>query len=191
MDSPVLSSTRWRPSPGGTGRRRRRQMLTAPGERRIVGGRRGRGASSRTGRAGTLRLGAAGDGRGVAGSGRSRWRDPSTAAGPASPAAPAGRPGSDRFRGQPQCHIAASNEGLVIGWPVRNAVLRLLGGMNLRLHPCSVAPAEGPAEVRATPPHPRERSSCNNASHVCRVPTVFRGGPLTFPNDGQTRAVEH
>ena len=21
--------------------------------------------------------------------------------------------------------------------------------------------------------------------------TVFRGGPLTFPNDGQTRAVEH
>ena len=25
MDSPVLSSTRWRPSPGGTGRRRRRK----------------------------------------------------------------------------------------------------------------------------------------------------------------------
>ena len=30
---------------------------------------------------------------------------------PASPAAPAGRPGSDRFRGQPHRHIAASNEG--------------------------------------------------------------------------------
>ena len=38
MDSPVLSSTRWRPSPGGTSRRRAPQMLTAPGERRIVGG---------------------------------------------------------------------------------------------------------------------------------------------------------
>ena len=49
-------------------------------------GRRGRGASSRTGRAGTLRPGAAGDGRGAAGSERSRWRDPSTAA-----AHPAGR----------------------------------------------------------------------------------------------------
>ena len=42
----------------------------------------------RTGRAGTLRPGAAGDGRGVAGSGRSRWRDPSSAAGH-----PAGRSG--------------------------------------------------------------------------------------------------
>ena len=30
---------------------------------------------------------------------------------PPPPAAPAGRPGSDRFRGQPQCHIATSNEG--------------------------------------------------------------------------------
>ena len=42
---------------------------------------------------------------------------------PAPPAAPAGRPGSDRLRGQPQRHIAASNEGLIVGWPVRNAVL--------------------------------------------------------------------
>ena len=45
--------------------------------------------------------------------------------------------------GQPHRHIAASNEGLVIGRPVRNAVLRLVRGMDLRLHPCSVAPAEG------------------------------------------------
>ena len=61
-------------------------------------GRRGRGASSRTGRAGTLRLGAAGDGRGAAGSGRSRWRDPSTAA-----AHPAGRSGGlSRQRSPPR-----------------------------------------------------------------------------------------
>ena len=53
---------------------------------------------------------------------------------PTPPAAPAGRPGSDRFRGQPHRHIAASNEGLVIGRPVRNAVLRLIRGMDLRLH---------------------------------------------------------
>ena len=42
---------------------------------------------------------------------------------PTPPAAPAGRPGSDRVRGQPHRHIAASNEGLVVGRPVRSAVL--------------------------------------------------------------------
>ena len=76
--------------------------------------------------------------------------------------APAGRLGSDRFRGQPHRHIAASNEGLIVGRPVRNAVLRLIPGMNLRLHPCSVAPAEGPEKCgprRLT----RSGSSCNNA----------------------------
>ena len=63
---------------------------TADGAGRALSrrGRRGRGASSRPGRAGPLRPGAAGDGRGAAGSGRSRWRDPSTAA-----ARPTGRSG--------------------------------------------------------------------------------------------------
>ena len=55
---------------------------------------RGRGASSRTGRAGILRPGAAGDGRGVAGSGRSRWRDPSSACPPAGRSGRASRPRS-------------------------------------------------------------------------------------------------
>ena len=71
---------------------------------------------------------------------------------PTPPGAPAGRPGSNRFRGQPQCHIATSNEGLVVGWPVRNAVLRLIRGMNLRLHPCSVAPAETRRAGQTAPP---------------------------------------
>ena len=118
----------------------------------------GRGASSRTGRAGTLRPDAAGDGRGAAGSGRSRWRDPSTTP----PAAPAGRPGSDRLRGQPHRHIAASNEGPVIGRPVHNAVLRLVSGMDLRLHPSSVTPAEGPEKCGPRRPT-RNGYSCNNA----------------------------
>ena len=61
---------------------------------------------------------------------------------PAPLAAPAGRPGSDRVRGQPHRHIAASNEGPVVGRPIRNAVLRLIRGMDLRLHPRSVASAE-------------------------------------------------
>ena len=34
---------------------------------------------------------------------------------PTPPAAPAGRPGSDRFRGHPHRHIAAANEGPVVG----------------------------------------------------------------------------
>ena len=36
MDSPVLSSTRWRLSPGRDQSQTTLQMLTAPGERRIV-----------------------------------------------------------------------------------------------------------------------------------------------------------
>ena len=52
---------------------------------------------------------------------------------PTPPAAPAGRPGSGRLRGQPHRHIAAANEGPVVGRPIRNTVLRLIRGMNLRL----------------------------------------------------------
>ena len=45
---------------------------------------------------------------------------------------------------------------------VRNATLRLIRGMDLRLHPCSVAPAESPRSAghAAT----RSGSSCNNAA---------------------------
>ena len=71
---------------------------------------------------------------------------------PAAVAAPAGRPGSDRFRGQPHHHIAAANEGLVVGRPIRHAVLRLLRGMNLRLHPCRVTPAETRRAGQTAPP---------------------------------------
>ncbi len=71
---------------------------------------------------------------------------------PTPPAAPPGRPGSDRFRGQPHRHIAAANEGLVIGRPVRHAVLRLIRGMDFRLHPGSVAPAEGHEKCRPRRP---------------------------------------
>ena len=77
-------------------------------------------------------------------------------------AAPAGRPGSDRFRGHPHRHIAAVNEGPIAGRPIRNAVLRLIRGMNLRLHPCSVAPAETRRAGQTAPP--AEGLSCNNAT---------------------------
>ena len=42
---------------------------------------------------------------------------------PTPPAAPAGRPGSDRFRGHPHRHIAAANEGPVVGRPVGGELL--------------------------------------------------------------------
>ena len=45
----------------------------------------------------------------------------------------------------------ASNEGLIVGRPVRNAVLRLIRGMDLRLHPCRVAPAEGHEKCGPSP----------------------------------------
>ena len=81
---------------------------------------------------------------------------------PTPPAAPAGRPGSDRFRGQPHRHIATSNEGPVVGRPVRHAIFRLVCGMDLRLHPCSVAPAAGHEKCGPNRPTPAG-SSCNNA----------------------------
>ena len=99
---------------------------------------------------------------------------------PASPAAPAGCPGSDRFRGQPHRHIAASNESLIVGRPVRNAVLRLIRGMNLRLHPCSVAPAEGPEKCGPRRPT-RAGPSCNNA------PSRRYGRRVTGSIDGPPR----
>ena len=84
---------------------------------------------------------------------------------PAPPAAPAGCPGRDRVRGHPHRHLAASNKGLIVGRPVRNAVVRLIRGMDLRLHPCSVAPAE--RHEKGGPRRPTRRgSSCNNARHI-------------------------
>ena len=81
---------------------------------------------------------------------------------PAPLATPAGRPGGDRVREQPHRHIAASNKSLIVSRPVRHAVLRLIHGMDLRLHPCSVAPAED--HEKCGPRRPtRAGPSCNNA----------------------------
>ena len=85
-------------------------------------------------------------------------------------ATPAGCPGGDRLRGHPHRHIAASNEGLIVGWPVRNAVLRLVPVMDLRLHPCSVAPAEGPE--KCGPRRPTGRGSS------ATTPPATVGAPL-------------
>ena len=81
---------------------------------------------------------------------------------PTPPTAPAGCPGSGRFRGQPHRDIAAANEGLIVSWPVRHAVLRLIRRMNLRLHPCSVAPVETRRAGQTAPP--AEGFSYHNAA---------------------------
>ena len=58
--------------------------------------------------------------------------------------------------------VTVSNEGLIVGRPVRYPILRLIPGMNLRLHPRSVAPAEGPEKGGPRRPT-RSGYSCNNA----------------------------
>ena len=138
------SASRLKPRlPGGDRSQTASQMLTAPGERRIVGGGEVEAHHPEQGvqeSFGLAQREMVDESQGQGGlDGEIR-----VAPLPASPAAPAGRPGSDRFRGQPHRHIAASNEGLVVGRPVRHAILRLIRGMDLRLHPRSVAPAEGP-----------------------------------------------
>ena len=95
---------------------------------------------------------------------------------PTPPAAPAGRPGSDRFRGQPHRHIAAANEGPMVGRPIRHSVLRLIRGMNLRLHPCSVAPAETRRAGQIA--LPAEGLSCNNACLFRQRRYDFEGAHL-------------
>ena len=78
--------------------------------------------------------------------------------------------------GQPHRHIAASNEGLVIGRPVRNAVLRLIRGMDLRLHSCSVAPAKG--HEKCPPPqglHATTPPSAAAAVFLCTGEARLRG----------------
>ena len=108
---------------------------------------------------------------------------------PTPPAAPAGRPGSDRFRGHPHRHIAAANEGPVVGRPVRHAIFRLVRGMDLRLHPCSVAPAEGHEKCRPNRLTPAG-SSCNNAAHDGGDGGVALLGPVdvgAVPRPGRNR----
>ena len=141
MDSPVLSSTRWRLSPGGGEVEAHHpeqgvQESFDLAQREMVEEPQGQGGLD-----GEIRV----------------------APLPAPPATPAGRPGSDRFRGHSHCHIAASNEGLIVGRPVRHPILRLIPGMDLRLHPCSVAPAEGPEKCGPRRPT-RSGYSCNNAT---------------------------
>ena len=137
------------------------QMLTAPGERRIVGN--GEVETHDPEQRVQEPFGLAqremvDEPQGQSGlDGEIRGAPP-----PTPPAAPAGRPGSDRFRGHPHRHIAAANEGPVVGRPVRHAIFRLVRGMDLRLHPCSVAPAEGHEKCRPNRLTPAG-SSCNNA----------------------------
>ena len=68
--------------------------------------------------------------------------------------APAGRPGRDRLRGHPHRHIAASNEGLIVGRPVRHAILCLIRGNEPSTASRSCGSCGGSREVRAKPPHP-------------------------------------
>ena len=93
------------------------QMLTAPGERRIVGN--GEVEAHHPEQGVQEPFGLAQREMGEESQGQSgldgEIRVPPL---PTPPTAPAGRPGSDRFRGHPHRHIAASNEGLVIGRPV-------------------------------------------------------------------------
>ena len=168
------------------------QMLTAPGERRRVGGGEVEAHHPEQGVQESFGLAQ-----------REMVEEPQGQGGldgeirvaplPAPPATPTGRPGSDRFRGHPHRHIAASNEGLIVGRPVRHPILRLIRGMNLRLHPRSVAPAEGPEKCGPRRPT-RNGYSCNNAKtrlhHSMRFPLDsdrFRGQPhrhIAASNEG-------
>ena len=146
------------------------QMLTAPGERRIVGGGEVEAHHPEQGVQESFGLAQREMGEEPQGQGGLDG-EIRVAPLPAPPATPAGRPGSDCFRGHPHRHIAASNESLIVGRPVRHAILRLIRGMNLRLHPRSVAPAEGPEKCGPRRPA-RSGYSCNNAMGYRHLPAL-------------------
>ena len=47
-------------------------------------------------------------------------------------------PSGDGRRGQPDGDVASADQGAIIGGPVPDVVLRLIRGMNSRLHPSSL-----------------------------------------------------
>ena len=162
-----------------------RQMLTAPGERRIVGD--GEVEAHHPEQRVQESFGLAQrkmveESQGQGGF-DGKIRVPPL---PTPPAAPAGRPGSDRFRGQPHRHIAAPNEGPIVGRPIRHAVLRLIRGMNLRLHPCSVAPAETRRAGQTAPP--AEGLLCNNAVYEA---AGARGATVVVPPRSTANVSRH
>ena len=107
---------------------------------------------------------------------------------PTPPAASAGRPGSDRFRGHPHRHIAAANKGPVVGRPVRYAIFRLVRGMDLRLHPCSVAAAEGHEKCSQTAPARRVFMQQHLAAS--RRPRVRRALPPRTESPGARQSLD-
>ena len=136
-------------------------------------GRRDRGASSRTGHTGTLRPGAAGDGRQAAGSGRFRWRDPSTAA-----AHPAGRSGgASRQRSLPRTTTPSHRRG------ERGSGYRPASSQRGTSSSTWDGPSTSflyvwllPKGTRSAPP---AGSSCNNAACSAVAVRAFRPRPCT------------
>ena len=106
---------------------------------------------------------------------------------PAPPAAAAGRPGSDRFRGHPHRHIATSNEGLVVGRPVRNAILRLIRGDEPSTASLQCGSCEASRKVRAKPPHPQRVFSSSPGGSLPRGPHQIR--TWRFPPSGSSADV--
>ena len=170
MDRPVLSSTRWRPSPGGTSRRRRRQMLTAPGERRIVGGGEVEAHYPEQDVQESFGLAQREDGRGAAGSGRSRWRDPSTAA-----AHPAGRSGwPSRQRSLPRT-TTPSHRRVERGPGYRPASSQRGTSSYTWDEPSTASLQCGSCgDEKSGPNRPTRRSSCNNPARSCPVLAVAK-----------------
>ncbi len=79
-------------------------------------------------------------------------------------------PGGDGRWGQPDRNVASTDQGAIIGGPVLDVVLRLVRGMDSRLHPSSlVCPLETSHRIRA--PTPRG---------VGKVITAPSDAPRTF-----------
>ena len=149
------------PWPGRDQSQTARQMLAAPGERRRVGGGEveAHHPEQRVQKPFGLAQREMGDEPQGQGGLDGEIRVPPL---PAPPATPAGCPGGDRLRGHPHRHIAAANEGLIVGCPVRHAVLSSCTWDGPSTASLECGSCGGSREMRATPPHPQQGLCCNN-----------------------------
>ena len=82
------------------------------------------------------------------------------------------RPGGDRRRSHPQGDVTSSDQGTIVGRPVRDAVLRLVRGMDSRFHPLSVAVGS------VSPPHSSESPTLALQAIRIHAPTPLRSGSV-------------
>ncbi len=99
-------------------------------------------------------------------------------------------PGGDGRRGQPDGDVASPDQGAIIGGPVLDVVLRLVRGMDSRLHPSSLACLSKPHTGFV---HQRRLTSGSSSFHSrnCQTLGAAPAKPGGLPRAARTTRLRH